>query len=70
MLTDYHNYTQLVNELDVLVEKFPDLSRIYSLGNTTEYRELIVIQISQGVNEVSRALLSDISVGLLQSQHN
>ena len=69
MLTDYHNYTQLVNELDILVEKFPDLSRIYSLGNTTEYRELIVIQISQGVTEVSRALLSDISLRLLQSKH-
>lgn len=53
MLTDYHNYTQLVRELDSLVERFPELSRIYSLGNTTESRELIVIQISQGVTEVS-----------------
>jgi len=51
MLADYHNYTELVRELDSLVDRFPQLSRIYSLGNTTENRELIVIQISLGVTE-------------------
>ena len=54
MLADYHNYTELVRELDSLVDRFPQLSRIYSLGNTTENRELIVIQISLGVTEVIR----------------
>ena len=54
MLADYHNYTELVRELDGLVDRFPQLSRIYSLGNTTENRELIVIQISLGVTEVTR----------------
>ena len=53
MLADYHNYTDLMSELDSLVESYPHLSRIYSLGNTTENRELIVIQISQGVTEVN-----------------
>ena len=53
MLADYHNYTELMSELDSLVESYPHLARIYSLGNTTENRELIVIQISQGVTEVN-----------------
>ena len=53
MLADYHNYTELMSELDSLVESYPHLARIYSLGNTTENRELIVIQISQGVTEVT-----------------
>ena len=53
MLADYHNYTELMSELDSLVESYAHLSRIYSLGNTTENRELIVIQISQGVTEVN-----------------
>ena len=52
MLTDYHNYTQLVSELESLAESYPDLSRIYSVGNSTENRELMVIQISEGVTEV------------------
>ena len=56
MLSDYHNYTELMSELDSLVERHPQLSRIYSLGNTTENRELIVIQISQGVTEVNLLL--------------
>ena len=58
MLADYHNYTDLMSELDSLVETYPDLSRIYSLGNTTENRELIVIQISQGVTEVKLLSIS------------
>ena len=52
MLTDYHNYTELVSELESLAESYPHLSRIYSVGNSTENRELKVIQISEGVNEV------------------
>ena len=51
-LTDYHNYTQLMDELDDLIETYPNLSRLYSLGRTLEDRELAVIQISQGVHEV------------------
>ena len=53
MLSEYHHYDDLMAELDSLVERFPDLGRIYSLGNTTQDRELIVIQISKGVTEVT-----------------
>ena len=52
MLSSYHNYTSLMSELESLVESYPHLSRIYSLGNSTQNRELAVIQISEGVTEV------------------
>ena len=55
-LTDYHNYTELMDELDILVEEFPDLARLYSLGRTHEDRDLAVIQITKGVNEVKHYL--------------
>ena len=55
-LADYHNYTELMEELDSLVEEFPDLARLYSLGQTHEDRDLAVIQITQGVNEVKYEL--------------
>ena len=52
-LTDYHNYTELMDELESLVEEFPELARLYSLGQTHEGRDLAVIQLSQGVHEVA-----------------
>ena len=52
MLTDYHNYTELVSELESLAESYPHLSRIYSVGKSVQDRELLVIQISEGVTEV------------------
>ena len=58
MLSNYHNYTQLVSELESLAESYPDLSRIYSVGNSTENRELMVIQITEGVTEVKIVTLN------------
>ena len=52
MLSNYHNYTQLVSELESLAESYPHLSRIYSVGKSVQDRELLVIQISEGVTEV------------------
>ena len=60
MLADYHNFTQLESELEGLVESHPLLSRIYSLGNSTENRGLLVIQISEGVTEVNISFLNHI----------
>ena len=54
-LTDYHNYTELMDELDSLVAEFPDIARLYILGQTHEDRDLAVIQITKGVNEVKYA---------------
>ena len=54
----YHNYTQLMEELDNLAENYPDISSLYSLGQTHEERDLTVIQISQGVKKVSNENLN------------
>merc|ERR1719228_2051000 len=51
VLPDYHNYTQLVDELDTLVESYSDLSKLYLLGTTLEGRDIPVIQISEGVKK-------------------
>ena len=51
MLAGYHNYTALRSEMENLAENFPHLCRLYSLGNSTQNRELLVLQISEGVNE-------------------
>ena len=51
-LSDYHNYTQLQDELETLSNSFPEIAKLYSLGQTVESRELLVMQISQGVQEV------------------
>ena len=53
MLASYHNHTSLMSELESLVESYPHLARIYSLGNSTQNRELAVIQITEGVTEVN-----------------
>ena len=55
-LADYHNYTELMDELDSLVAEFPDIARLYILGQTHEDRDLAVIQITKGVNEVKHAV--------------
>ena len=45
-----------MDDLDSLVAEFPDIARLYSLGQTHEDRDLAVIQITQGVNEVKYAV--------------
>ena len=45
-----------MDELDNLTESYPDIAKLYSLGQTEESRELLVMQISQGVNEVEVSL--------------
>lgn len=61
MLDSYHNYTELMDELDYLSENYPDISSLYSLGQTHEDRDLTVIQISQGVKKVK--LENDVTKG-------
>ena len=61
-LSDFHNYTQLMDELDNLAESYPDIAKLYSLGQTAESRELLVMQISRGVNEVQVSLWNKIDI--------
>jgi len=51
VLSDYHNYTQLMDELNTLVESYSELSRLYILGTSVEGRDIPVIQISDGVKK-------------------
>ena len=60
MLLNYHNYTSLVSELESLVESYPHLARIYSVGKSVQERELLVIHISEGVTEVKIYFLNHI----------
>jgi len=48
-LTGYHNYTQLIQEIDGLVTSYPNLARRYSVGTTVEGRDLAVLRITEGV---------------------
>jgi len=56
-----------ISELESLVEEFPELARLYSLGQTHEGRDLAVIQLSQGVHE-DRVLLKPM-IKLIANMH-
>ena len=50
----HHNYTLLVNELHSLANRFPTISRLYSIGKSVEKRDLYVLEISDnpGMHEL------------------
>ena len=43
---DYHDYSNIVSTLYAFKQKFPDKVHIYSIGNSTQDRELLVIAIA------------------------
>jgi len=49
----HHNYTELKEMLEKLNQKYPHLSRLYSIGKSVEGRDLLVLEISDnpGVHE-------------------
>ena len=50
----YHNYA-LVYDLFTRLEKdYPDLARLYSIGQSVKGRELYVLRISSGMNKVPK----------------
>jgi len=67
VLTDYHNYTQLVEEMATLADSYGETSRLYNLGTTVEERDIPVIQISEDVNQ-DRELLKPM-VKLVANMH-
>lgn len=67
VLADYHNYTELMDELYSLVDSYRDISRLYILGTTVEEKDLPVIQISQGV-QLDRVQLKPM-VKLIANMH-
>ena len=52
VLPDYHNYTQLVAELEQLADSYTSTSQLYIQGSTVEGRQLAVIRISGDVQQV------------------
>ena len=49
----HHNYDAMVNYMHEIHKQCPDITRIYSIGKTTEQRELLVMEITDnpGVHE-------------------
>ncbi|MCK4557015.1 MAG: zinc carboxypeptidase, partial [Candidatus Aminicenantes bacterium] len=47
---DYHSYGELEQDLFALEESYPDLARIYVIGETHERRNIYALKISDNVN--------------------
>ena len=62
LLPDYHNYTELISELEELADSYPTTSQLYIQGSTVEGRQLAVIRISDKVQQV--ATIRENNVGL------
>ena len=56
VLSDYHNYTQLVAELEQLADSYTTTSQLYIQGSTVEGRQLAVIRISGEVQQVRKKI--------------
>ena len=53
-LSRYHNYTAVHELFSRLEREYPDLARLYSIGKSVQQRELYVLRISSGINEVPK----------------
>ena len=53
-MEDYHNYIELTAFLQDIADNYPDITRLESIGQSVQGRELWVIEISDnpGVNEI------------------
>jgi len=67
LLPDYHNYTELISELEQLADSYPTTSQLYIQGSTVEGRQLAVIRISDKVQQ-ERKLLKPM-VKLIANMH-
>ncbi|KAK3607554.1 hypothetical protein CHS0354_011089 [Potamilus streckersoni] len=50
-MSSYHHYTQLTDFLRNITAKYPDISKLSSVGKSLEGRELWVVRITDRVNE-------------------
>lgn len=51
--TSYTHYEELQRLFHTLVEKYPHLARVFSIGKSVEGRDLLVLEISENVNHRS-----------------
>lgn len=56
---EYHDYAMLHQELDDFRLRWPQLSRVYTIGTSVKGREMYVLEISDnpGVHEVGKLLI-------------
>ena len=50
-LVDYHNYDTLTDELNIYAEAYPDICRLYTLGQSVQGRELWAVLISDNPDD-------------------
>ena len=51
-LSHYHNYTSLQNLFRRLVEDYPKLAKLYSIGKSVQGRQLYVLRLSEGLDRI------------------
>ena len=65
-LASYHDTDAVQVRLNHLVTAYPDLAKLYNIGQTVQGRNLTVIQISKGVHQVNKNKNSIISFLCIQ----
>lgn len=50
----YHNYSELVQELQQIHQEFPDVTQLYSIGKSTEGRDILALRISSNQKGASQ----------------
>jgi hypothetical protein len=56
-LTHYHNYTSVKSLFTQLQNDFPQLARLYTIGKSSQGRELLVLRISAEMFQVSISVI-------------
>ena len=53
---EYHDYAMLQTELDEFHTRWPNLSRVYTIGTSVKEREMYVLEISDnpGIHEIGK----------------
>ena len=52
LLEKYYNYDELKNLLETLQQTYPKISKLFSIGKSVENRELLVLQISDKIDDI------------------
>ena len=68
-LASYHDTEAVEKRLTHLATTYPDLAKLYSIGQTVQGRNLTVIQISRGVQQVNKnSVISILCIQLSSSR--
>ena len=68
-LASYHDTDAVEKRLNQLATAYPDLAKLYNIGQTVQGRNLTVIQISKGVHQVNKnSIISFLCIQLSSSR--